>query len=319
VPDATTGQRIESVERLVHESVGRVDALTPSAMHSVLPALRQARDELQRDLAKWLHDHPDGAETFTAFQKKRALMALESAFERIDELAPAMGGALAHVRHATGGIAVSNLGDEVARLSSLFGGGTVSVPQIDTAAVIAEGNRLLWKRHENSARRYAGSLGDDIRTRLSVSLAKGDTFEQMQRRLVGSPEFRAMVAKDDPGAAAFTIAEAAHARWRHWADRLVRTESMHAYNTQHDVAIVYANENRPDDDEPYLRRWDASADKVTCERCKELDRTVTTIEGVFRYGYQDAAAAPVLPLRRARVARPVGQHQGRGPKQGRAR
>lgn len=271
-------------------------------MHAVLPALRAARDELQTDLQKWLAEHPDGAEQFTAYQKKQALASLEASMERIAELQPAMAQALGVARNATGGLASANLHDEIARMSSIFGGGMIHLPQIDTAAVIAQGNKLLWKRHERSAKRYAGSIGDDIRTRLAVSLAKGDTFDQMSRRLRGSPEFKHAVAMSDPGAAAFGIADAAHARWRHWADRLVRTENMHAYNVQHDLAIEHVNENRHEDEDEYLRRWDATADNIACPRCAALDRTVATIKGDFAGGIHSPPLHPYCFLPGTRVA-----------------
>lgn len=288
---APTGAQVQAVERLVHESVQRVDAIAPEALRALLPALRQARDELRADLYRWLATVPDGDQRFTAYQRAQALRALEATFDRLEEVQPAVAGALGLGRAETGALAVKNLEHEVQRLSSIFGGGALVLPQIDTAAVIAQGNKLLWRRHENSARRYAGSLGDDIKTRLAVSLAKGDTFSQAVARLRGSPQFRQMVAVNDPGNAAAALADTAFQRWRHWADRLVRTENMHAYNVQHDLSIEHANENRPDGDE-YLRRWDASADKVTCPLCRELDRTVTTIDGVFKGGIKSPPRHP---------------------------
>lgn len=289
---APTAEQVKSVERLVHESVGRVDAIAPEAMRALLPALRQARDELRKDLQSWLSNAPDGADRFTAYQRTQALRSLEASFERIAELHPAMAGALGIGRKETGAIGVQNLEHEVQRLSSLFGGGSLHIPQIDTAAVVAQGNKLLWKRHERSAARYAGGIGDDIRTRLAVSLAKGDTFGQTVQRLRGSADFKHAIAASDPGAAAFGCSDAMFLRWRHWGDRLVRTENMHAYNTQHDLAIEHVNADRHEDDDEYLRRWDATADKVSCDRCKALDRTVATIKGDFANGVHSPPLHP---------------------------
>lgn len=292
MPGATTGQRIKAVEKLVHESVATVDALTPAQIHSLLPVLAQAKAELQKELQEWLSSGPGAEDKFTAYQKTQALRALEATFQRIKDLDPAMAHALGMARKETGGLAVANLNNEIARLSSIFGGGMVHLPQIDTAAVIAQGNKLLFKRHASSAKRYAGSIGDDIRVRLGVSLAKGDTFEQMVQRLRGSSAFRQAVSMSDPAAASHGVADAMFNRWRHWADRLVRTENMHAYNVQHDLSIEHVNANRGDEDEEYLRRWDASADVVTCDICKDLDRTLATIGGLFKYGYRSPPAHP---------------------------
>lgn len=287
-----TSAQVQAVERLVHESVSKVDAITPDALRSLLPALREARDELRRDLFQWLSNAPDGQDRFTAYHRTQALRSLEATFDRIAELHPAMAGALGLGRKETGALAVSNLEHEVQRLSSLFGGGMVHLPQIDTAAIVAQGNKLLWKRHERSAQRYAGGIGEDIKHRLAVSLAKGDTFQQTVMRLRGSPEFKLAVQASDPGAAAFGMSDAMFNRWRHWADRLVRTENMHAYNVQHDAAIEHVNENRSEDDEEYLRRWDASADKIACPRCKDLDRRLATIKGDFLPGVHSPPLHP---------------------------
>jgi hypothetical protein len=287
-----TGSQIEALERLVHESVGRVDAIAPDALRALMPALQQARDELRKDLQSWLDNAPDGSERFTAYQRAQALRALEATFERIEQLQPAMAGALRMGRIETGALAVSNLSNEVTRLHSIFGGGALVMPQIDTAAIIADGKRLLWKRHENSAKRYAGDLGTDIKHRLAVSLAKGDTFNQAVLRLRGSAPFKAMISANDPSAASHGVADAMFSRWRHWADRLVRTENMHAYNVQHDASIEHVNANRGEDEEEYLRRWDATADKVTCPLCRELDRTLATIGGEFKGGIKSPPRHP---------------------------
>lgn len=288
----TTTQQASAVSRLVRESVQRIDAIAPEQLRALMPVLVQARDELRRDLSKWLAT-VDGADRFTAYQKAQALRALEATFGRLEETEPAMSKALGIGRKATGPLAVENLHTEVQRLSAIYGGGVPTLPQIDTAAIIAQGNKLLWRRHENSAARYAGGLGDDIKTQFAVALAKGETFEQTTQRMRKLGGFRAAVAASTGHSEnAAAISDAMFHRWRFWADRLVRTENMNAYNVQHDLSIEHVNANRGEDEEEYLRRWDASADKVTCERCKELDRTLATIGGEFRYGYKAPPAHP---------------------------
>lgn len=290
--------QIEAVERLVRESVATVDALAPEALRALLPALRQARDELRGDLYSWLSRGQGQEDRFTAYERAKALRAIEGSLARVEELEPAMASALAVGRHAVGPLAVANLGTEVQRLSSIFGGGIPTIPNIQAAAVIAQGDRLLWRRHKVSAARYAGGIGDDIKHQLAVAVAKGETFAQMTRRLAGNAAFRSTVAASDPGAAAAMISDGMFHKWRHWGDRLVRTENMHAYNTLHDVSIEHANENRAEGEDEYLRRWDASADKVTCPRCKELHETTATIDGTFKWGVK---APPLHPYCRCVV------------------
>jgi hypothetical protein len=284
-----TKAQIAAVEALVRESVGNVDRMAPESLRAVLPALRQAREELQRDLGDWISTVDNGADRFTAYEKTRALRALEGALDRVRELGPAVAQGLAVGRKATGALSISNLDTEITRLSSIFGDGLVVMPQIDTAAILARGERMLWKQHARSAARYAGNVGDDIRHLFAVGLAKHETFEQLVTRLRRVGGGRGVGLAGD---ASGEIADGLFRRYKFQADRLVRTELMHAYNVQHSDAIEAVNELRPEDEDPWLRRWDAAADVVTCPLCKELDHTVTTIEGVFRYGIKNPPAHP---------------------------
>lgn len=281
---APTAAQIESVRALVRESVSAVDALAPSALHALAPALRTARDELRRDLSAWLSKVDDGANRFGAFQRQQALRAMEGALERVAELEPAMAQSLRQARHLTGPLAVANLDTELQRLGALFGGGIPVMPQISTAAVIAQGDRLLWRQHKTSAKRYAGAIGDDVKQMLAVGVAKGETFEQLVTRLRKIRNPGAKAKSIDPGADAGDIADGLFGRYRWWGERLVRTEMMHAYNVQHDEAVEQANDQRPEGDEEYLRRWDAAADVRVCPLCRELDGRVTTIKGRFPGG-----------------------------------
>ncbi len=288
----THAEQVDAVRRLVRESVQAVDALVPPAMRAVVPALVQARDELRSDLQDWLATAKNGADRFTAVDKQAALRALEGALDRIKDLHPAMASALAGQRHATGPLAISNLDNEIRRLSAIFGGGVPVIPNIKAAAIIAQGDKLLWKRHETSAKRYAGAIGEDIKHLLAVGVAKGESFDQLVNRLrrIGSAGRTARPI--EPGADSAEIAGGLFGRYRWWAERLVRTEGMNTYNVMHDESIAYANENRPDGDEEYLRRWDASMDARVCPICYGLDGKVATLGGTFPGGYSSPPAHP---------------------------
>ncbi len=288
---APTAAQVESVRALVRESVAAVDALAPSALHALIPALRTARDELRRDLSAWLAT-VDGADRFGAYQKQQVLRAMEAALDRVSELEPAMAGALKKARHLTGPLAVTNLDHEIQRLGALFGGGIPAMPQISTAAVIAKGDKLLWRQHATSAKRYAGAIGDDIRQMFAVGVAKGETFEQLVTRLRRIRNPGARTKEIDSGADASDIADSLIGRYRWWGERLVRTEMMHAYNVQHDEAVEQANDQRPEGDEEYLRRWDAAADVRVCPLCRALDGRVTTIKGTFPGGISSPPRHP---------------------------
>ncbi|HSR79084.1 MAG TPA: phage minor head protein [Xanthobacteraceae bacterium] len=291
-------EQVDAIRRLVRESATAVDALVPTALRSVIPALVQARDELRSDLQSWLATAKNGADRFTAADKQGALRALEGALERVADLQPAMASALAAQRRATGPLAIHNLDNEIRRLSAIFGGGVPTIPNIKAAAILAQGDKLLWKRHETSARRYAGAIGKDIKHLLAVGVAKGETFDQLVNRLRRIDHGGRTARPIDPSADAGDIANGLAGRYRWWAERLVRTEGMNTYNVMHDESIAYANENRPDGDEEYLRRWDSSMDGRVCYECASLDGTVTTMDGTFKGGI---SAPPLHPCCRCVV------------------
>ena len=281
--------QIGAVQRLVRESVAAVDALAPEALRAVLPALRAVRDELQGDLSEWLQKAPAGDTRFSALAKMQALRSLESTFARIAELNPAMERALTIGRKASGPLAIANLDTEIARMSAIFGHGVPTIPDIKTAAVIARGDKLLWKRHEASARRYAGNVGDDIKQLLAQGVAKHDTVDQIVRRLRQLGGGQRKPGPIDPGQDAHVIAGGMFQRHKFWADRLVKTELMFAYNVQHDVATEQLNAGRLDGEPAYQRKWDASADMRVCPICKGLDGQIAPIGGAFRGGYSPPA------------------------------
>lgn len=288
----STAQQVAAVERLVLESVRSIDLLAPTMLAEVVPALAAARDELRAELGAWLTNIPGGSERFTAYQKEQALRSIEASLDRVEELRPAMARALTAARETTGPLAVANLDTEIRRLSAIFGGGVPIIPQIRTAAILARGERMLWREHARSAARYAGNVGEDLVQMFKTALAKGETFERMVTRLRRLENPRARRGPIDPGADADIISRGLFQRYKHMADRLVRTEMMHAYNLQHAEAIEYANEHRPTGDEPFLRRWDASADRIVCPKCKALHGTVARIDGTFRFGIKAPPAHP---------------------------
>jgi hypothetical protein len=283
-------KQADQIADLVRESVAHVDQIAPEAMRAILPAIRDAREELQTGLGEWLAKE-NGAERFTTYKLAHAQRSLEGALERIREMEPAMAEALGAGAAATGPIAMANLDREVIRLGQIFGE-SLRPPQIDTAAVIARGDRLLYRRHASSAERYAGQIGEDLRHQLAVGVVKGESIAQVSQRMArlsGGMQS----ARNAQGMDAHAIADAMGTRWRYAADRLVRTETMHAYNVQHDEALrAMAADPAADPADEWLRRWDATADVAACDACKALDRMAVPIGGTFPGGY---SAPPLHP------------------------
>jgi hypothetical protein len=112
-------------------------------------------------------------------------------------------------------------------------------------------------------------------------MVRGETFEELTRRLVKHGGPRGLVSLrgviGEPGAIAENISEGLFRRYNHWAERIVRTEGLHAYNVQHQTALEEADRQDPG----YSKRWDAAADRRLCELCAELDGKVVELDGVF--------------------------------------
>lgn len=286
---------MQAVDRLVWDNVHAVEALEPAALRAVLPILKDVRDELRRDLARWLAGAPDGAERYTAQRMRVALRSVESAIAAAQRLEPAMHQALRFGDEATGLLAAGSLDTEIARFGSMFGDAIRPV-QIDAAAIIAKGDELLIKRHTVSAARYGGQVADDIRHQLAVGVARSETFAELKARLVKHGGPRGLVALrgrlGDPNAVAEFISEGLFARYRHWAERLVRTEMMHAYNLQHRAGIALLNDTLAPGEAPFVRRWNAAADRRTCPFCRELDDTTAPLDGSFKFGILHPPAHP---------------------------
>lgn len=295
-PAVPTSAALAEVRAVLAQQADQIDRLDKDSMRALLPALVDARNELRRGLQFWLSQVPDGEQRFTAQQMRRALASLEVALERVKALEPDMMAALAGNAAAAGQLSVQNLTQQVARFGAAFGE-SVYPTDLELAAVLARGDRLLMRHYRTSAARYAGQVGEDIRHQLAVGVAKNETFSQLKARLVRLGGPTGWVATrgvlGDPGAVAEHIAEGLFRRHRYWAERLVRTELITAYNIQHQQGMELLNESRdPARTAEYVQRWDSSLDKRACPICRDLDRRVAKVGGEFKGGYKAPPAHP---------------------------
>jgi SPP1 gp7 family putative phage head morphogenesis protein len=165
-------------------------------------------------------------------------------------------------------------------------------PQVEVASVVARGKNLLFRKFDRSAARYAGDVGEDLRFQLAVGVARGETFGQLVTRLqkLGGPKVHATTRG---GVNVFEhISDGIFARYKYMAERVVRTEMMHAYNRIHEDAIRQANADRPKGDPEYIRRWDATRDGRVCTECRWLDGAQAPIGKDFKGGYDGPPAHP---------------------------
>lgn len=267
---------VAEVRVLIDQQAALIDGLDKASMRALLPALIDAKNELTRGLAAWIAQAPGNDERYTAHQHRKAMLALDVALRRAAALGEDVQNTLVDNGTAAGELSAANLTEQVARFGRIFGE-SLNPIDLPTAALIAKGDRLRFKHYENSAARYAGAVGEDIRHQFAVGVAKGETFGQLKARLVrlGGPSGRVFTRgkEGDPGAIAEEIAEGLFRRHRHWAERLVRTELIEAYNDQHEAGIDLLNEHRDAAvTSEYLKRWDASLDKRICPVCRGLDR-----------------------------------------------
>lgn len=250
-------------------------------VRALAPALADARAELRQDLERWLTQIPDGELRFTAQRYRQALLQLEHTLEVVEKRLPIeVEGTLRAQGRAAGAMAIAHLEEEVAVFAAVFGH-SVRPLQLAEAAILAEGSTQLIPRYRASAARYGKAMSTDIRRMLATGVVRGETFEELTRRLVKHGGPRGLVSLrgviGEPGAIAENISEGLFRRYNHWAERIVRTEGLHAYNVQHQTALEEADRQDPG----YSKRWDAAADRRLCELCAELDGKVVELDGVF--------------------------------------
>lgn len=284
------GNLKKSVQALLAHVNADIGRLPAPVLRDLAPLLAQAQRETEHALREWLKNVPDGAERFTAQQYRRALVQLREATAAIRQTQPVLAkGLLAGGRRA-GGMAVSHLQQEYAFYAARFGGSIAPIP-IQVASVVAHGEKMLIPRFRSSAARYAGSIGQDIRTQLGVGVVRGESFHQLAMRLVRLGGPRGAIAlrgvRGAPGAYVEHIGEGLFKRYRGWADRLVRTEMVNAYNVQAAEGLREAADVVPG----LMQKWDATTDRV-CPICKALDGAIARVGRPFRGGYMQPPAHP---------------------------
>lgn len=240
----------KQVMAVLDEVTASIDHLPRKTLIKILPVLDQAHRELERDIGHWLA-REQGATVFTIQRYRNALANVRHAMARAKRhLAPTIEGALQEGAERAGALGTHNLLLEMEKFGQIFEG-TIQPLALDQAAIIAEGDRLLWPRFATSAQRYAGLIGEAVVRELAVSQVRGETISEVASRL--QRRLPAMFGED-----------------RRSAQRLARTEVMNAYNVYHHEGILAYGEDDPE----IVARWDGSYDWRRCPMCAELDGQV---------------------------------------------
>lgn len=258
---------------------------------ALLPVLQQAERELGAQLVRFLGS-PDGAQRFTAQHLRNAQLAVTHAMVRLGGLADleaVMTRTLGRSGMAAAQLSIGHLKNELARFAGMFDG-SIHPVSLNEAAIIAEGRAMLIPRYPTSAARYVGQIRTDIRNRLAVGHAKNQTFDQITRELQahGGPRGLVVLQQRRTGSIVEQIPEGLFRRHRYFAERIVRTESVNAYNLTHRRAL----ESIASQDPELCQRWDASVDRRICPVCRELDGKVVEIGSSFPGGLQQPPAHP---------------------------
>lgn len=273
-------------ERAVAELLGtlyeQVDHLPRPMLEALTPALAQAQREVEKDLRAWLA-REDGAARFTTQRLRRSLVQVRRTMERIRrDLDPALMKGLRIGANAAGKLATGHVTLEMERFGAIFRSPVASAIALDEAAVLARGKQLLVHRFKASTATYSREMRARIGAELAVSKVRGETIDEMTTRLssVMSKVFRGE-------------------RWR--AERLARTETMHAYNVQHREGVLQLREH----DDGIRMRWDAYFDRRTCLECLSLDGQIIdpaakgakfTSDWVAKSGKKMGRTAQVPPI-----------------------
>lgn len=264
----------------INSEVAKLSHTSISKIEEVLDA---AEKELTRDLAKWMAMHKGDAR-FTPQMYRNALVQIRGTLDHIRKHTDdGMASALQYGGVAAAKLATSHLEKEIKTFSSRFE--HVERPiAFEASAVIADGKKLMFPKFKNSAHRYAGQVGDDIRKQLAIGLVRGETIDQLTNRLakLGGPKSYVYLrgGPGTPGARGEVIAEGLFRRYRHWGERLARTEIVNAYNETAMLGMDELEANDPG----YYRRWDAAIDKRTCLNCRYYDDLVVPLDKNFPGG-----------------------------------
>lgn len=265
--------RRTEISTFARRVAGEMEAIPEARLRALAPALRDAFKELKAELAAVIGDGKE--DRFTAQNYRRALLQLRPALDNLRDLEPKMVKQLVGGHRAAEDLAHQHLvdtfkffqehghPDETGFAKSLF-----PVP-VRQAARVAE--TALVDFYETSARRYSESVRRDIRLQLAKSMLKGETPFQMRNRL--APKIASSIPAGDATAEALSI------KWGWWAERIVRTELVHAYATEAHAQAVELAKEEPGE---WMNEWVASGhDARECIDCRMADGTRVPVGEVF--------------------------------------
>lgn len=269
---------------VVQANARQVANLSEPEMRHILPILREAEIETARGLRDWLRK-VDGEDIYTIQRHRALVVELHDAIRLVEsELG------LATVKDLKGEGRAAEVA-QLAKLRLVVAAGERRFQEaarplrLDVTAIVRSTEHALMHRHESSAYRYAGRVGLNIQHQLAVGVVRGETVDQLSRRLSRLP--RVLYDRMTDSQVAARAASVNFFRSRSDAERLVRTETVHAANQVQIQALREDNlsaERGGSGEGGWLKRWDATFDKRTCGYCEELDGIIVPVNEPFPGG-----------------------------------
>jgi SPP1 gp7 family putative phage head morphogenesis protein len=273
------------IQQVLSQTAKEVAELGISERKNLFIALRQAEGELSRGLADWYKNVPDASERFTVSHMTNMLGNVKEAMRKIEGLKEDAASALGKTRWAGLKTSTKHIKEQMEAFSSIFDG-SIKPVNIKLASAYLDANKGLIVRHKSSAARYAGEVGTHVRRELSVGVLKGETIEEMTRRIMRNVPIRPDQAL---GLQTDAIADSVMRMPRVQAARLVRTEAIHAYNSYKQASL---EDWAATETEQVMKRWDASLDARGCDECAGLDGEAVAYDDVFSNGSAFPPAHP---------------------------
>jgi hypothetical protein len=244
-----------------------------------LQVLEQARKETARGMMNWLKTVEEDT-TYTIQQHRALLGQLDRAIKTLQhELFPATLRDLKNESVGAMNLSGPKLQAMITAGEKKFG--TVVPLKIDLSTLISDESKWLVHRHASSAARYANRTGRQIQNQLAVGTIKNETVGQLVRRLGRITMSSESRMTDSTRADA--VARDQFFRSEADAERLVRTETVHAYNSLQDTALDDAN-REVGGDGGWLKKWDAVHDRRTCYECAAVDGEIVDAGANFSCG-----------------------------------
>lgn len=274
---------VDDVLYYVNRQVSDLSTIGLARMASILD---EAEQELSRKLAIWLSKHP-GDERFTAHQMRSALLQMRTALDKISKTAPQVAATLKWQSGQAANLSLKHLRYEIEKFSSYFDGAFRPIP-LEIADAISDADRVLYPRYASSSIRYAGEVGDHVRRQFAIGLVQNETIDQLATRIMalGGKMVEGLITS--PAGRARAMATGLFIKPRSSAERLARTEVVHAYNEYSTHQILKLNQI----DDGYYLRWDAHIDRRLCLLCRSLDGLIIEPGKMFPGAHRHPPAHP---------------------------